>query len=436
MNSSATLRAVQKNVAVLTTKRNFFAGSSQHQEDGGGGGGSRSGGGGYQRLGQSLAAAATAAAIVTAVNDRVYVHAKEEETNQANGNQQILADNRIRQFKPPDQIFNYFASYMLASKGRREMMMTPLEFYSSITPDCSRQVGAGAGKHVEINEKDIKANQIKVVQSPVDNSVLNKIGKCGLLTYSDYGVLLALLSTPRRYIDTAFNIFDVTGSGTIGAKEFAFVSTKMALKLGGFGSYTDLDQEEILASSSGLLNYLFGVDRKKEVTKEQFKKLQTDLLGEIIKLEFMEYDKSDSGKISEADFVKFLLKNGKITPKRKAMLIKRVEAKWPSKGRGVSLKSFKNFFYVLAAGVEIERALFFLDVEMIGVDKDEFRKISSWVCGLETSDHIVEVLFTLLDEDEDGRLQREEMGPVLLDWRQARGYDKMSIGVRLGEIRI
>ena len=43
------------------------------------------------------------------------------------------------------------------------MMMTPLEFYSSITPDCSRQVGAGAGKHVEINEKDIKANQVEKI---------------------------------------------------------------------------------------------------------------------------------------------------------------------------------------------------------------------------------------------------------------------------------
>ena len=30
---------------------------------------------------------------------------------------------------------------------------------------------------------------------------------------------------------------------------------------------------------SGLLNYLFGVDRKKEVTKEQFKKLQTGKLN-------------------------------------------------------------------------------------------------------------------------------------------------------------
>ena len=44
---------------------------------------------------------------------------------------------------------------------------------------------------------------------------------------------------------------DVTGDGSIEAKEFAYVSTKMAHKAGGFGSYTQLDQEEILASNSG-----------------------------------------------------------------------------------------------------------------------------------------------------------------------------------------
>ena len=39
-------------------------------------------------------------------------------------------------------------------------------------------------------------------------------------------------------------MFDVTGDGHIEAKEFAFVSTKMAHKSGGFGSYTDTDQEK------------------------------------------------------------------------------------------------------------------------------------------------------------------------------------------------
>jgi Ca2+-binding EF-hand superfamily protein len=120
-----------------------------------------------------------------------------------------------------------------------------------------------------------------------------------------------------KYVSTIFNLFDVTGDGEVEVKEFAYVSTKMAHKSGGFGSYTDLDQAEVLTSSSGLLNYLFGKNRDGTLTKEKFCKLQNDLLEEIIELEFKEYDKGNTGRISEADFVKFLLKNGKLTPKKR-----------------------------------------------------------------------------------------------------------------------
>jgi len=117
-------------------------------------------------------------------------------------------------------------------------------------------------------------------------------------------------------------------------------------------------------------------------------------------------------------------------------MLKRVEKTWPSKARGISLPSFKNLFYVLAGGGELERALFFLDVEGIGVDVDEFRKISSWVSQKTLSDHVAEVLYVLLDDDGDKRFNKEEIGPVLFDWRQSRGFDKGSIHVNMGQLRI
>jgi len=444
MRSLRTLRAVVRprpnNVAVLANKHSTLAGWKRGEEGGDGDSGNSSGSAAGIQFTNMAAAAAAAAIVAAAVNDRLTVSAKEDKDDI------IYIENRVRQFSAPDAIFNYFASYLFvgpkdgkkqsSGKGRRAMMMTPLEFYAAITPDCRRLNGVGAGVHVEITEEEIKQNKMDVDRSPVGESILNQIGDLGLLSYSDYCFLLSLLSTPRRYIETQFNLFDVNGNEHIGAKEFAYVSSKMAHRPGGFGSYTDEDQDEIMASSSGLLNYLFGIKRDKVVSKEHFKKLQTELLGEIIELEFMEYDKDNSGRISEADFVKFLLKYGRITTKKRSSLIKRVESKWPSKGRGISLASFKKFFYVLAGGVELERALFFLDVEGIGVDKEEFRRISSWVSGTDTSDHIVEVIFTLLDADEDGRLQCDELSPVLMDWRHARGYDKGGIRVSLGEIRI
>jgi len=344
-------------------------------------------------------------------------------------------DNRVRQYQTPDNVFSYFASLQLVNKfGRKTTMMSPMDFYSSITPDCVIHPGCGSGIYEQIVEQHLE--KLMLDKSPIENSVLNEIGVNGLLSYSDYCFLLTLLATPPRFIDTAFNMFDVTGDEMIAPKEFAYVCTKMAHKAGGFGTYTDIDQAEILGSNSGLLNYLFGKDRKKSLTREGFTKFQADLLDEIVQLEFRQYDPDCSGRISEKDFCCFLLKRTKVPPKQRAMMLKRVEKIWPSKGRGISLPSFKNFFCVLAGGLELERGLFFLDVEGIGVDLEEFRKVCSWVSRQELSDHIAEVVFVMLDDQGSGRIFKEAVGPVLFDWRQPRGYDKGSIHVSMGQLTI
>jgi len=383
--------------------------------------------------------AASAAVLAYKINqerESVQLHAKEASTKLPEITaEQISFDNRVRQFGTPDQIFNYFSSIQLVNKfGQKTVMMSPMDFYSSITPDCSIHPGAGSGIYEEITEERLPKTRLD--KSPAKNSVLNVIGENGLISYNDYCFLLALLATPTRFIETAFNVFDVTGDGKIEVKEFAFVSTKLAYKAGGYGSYTDVDQAAVLASNSGLLNYLFGKNRDKPCDKAAFRKLQQDLLEEIIHVEFDEYDKDKSGRISEEDFCKFLLKKSKVPPAQKTRMLKRVKQIWPSKARGVSFASFKNFFLVLASGAELERGLFFLDVENIGVDLEEFRKVASWVSGTELSDHIAEVVFVLLDDQGQGRIFKENLGPLLFDWRQPRGYDKSSIHIQLGNLKI
>merc|ERR1712055_307846 len=346
-------------------------------------------------------------------------------------------ENRVRMFMSRDKIFNYFASFQhISQTGRKDMMMTPLDFYASITPDCSLAFGTGSGVHVDVTDKEVNSGDYYWGKSAALDSLLNKVGEQGLLSYADYCFLLSLLSTPKRFIETAFNLFDVTGDGHINAKEFAYVSSKLAAKSGGFGAYSATDQEEILASSSGLLNFLFGKDRKGKLDRNGFVKFHSDLMEEVIQLEFSEYDKTTSGRISERDLCHFLLKNSKIPPKKQAAMLKRVEKVWPSKARGISLPSFRNLFSALSSGAELERALFFLDVENIGVDMEEFRKVSSWVTQQELSDHVAKVLFVLIGGDEKGRILKEEISPVLGEWRFSRGFDKGSLQVSLGQLRI
>ena len=91
-----------------------------------------------------------------------------------------------------------------------------MDFFSAITPDCSIHPGAGSGVYEEISQQKLKT--LRLDKSPVKASILNEIGKNGLISYTDYCFLLSLLSTPIRFVDTAFNLFDLTGNEQINAK--------------------------------------------------------------------------------------------------------------------------------------------------------------------------------------------------------------------------
>ena len=91
-----------------------------------------------------------------------------------------------------------------------------MDFFSAITPDCSIHKAAGSGVYEEISQEKLKT--LRLDKSPVQESILNEIGAHGLISYSDYCFLLSLLSTPIRFVDTAFNLFDLTGDEQINAK--------------------------------------------------------------------------------------------------------------------------------------------------------------------------------------------------------------------------
>jgi len=373
------------------------------------------------------------------INKTTYHAVGVDEMDEATKREIVEEENRVRQHSPPDKVFHYFASYQVVDKnGNKTIMMSPLDFYNAITPNSTLSHACGAGVYTEIMEEELSEVTAKLEQAPDPDkdSVLNAIGKMGLFSYSDFCVLQTLLSTPKRYIDTAFQLFDVTGEGSICAKEFAYVSTYMSYKLGGFGQYTEVDQSEILESKSGLLNYLFGQDRQGGVTKEQFYKLQSNLLDEIIELQFLEYDPERTGRISEVTFCKFLLQHAKLTSKKKKEMLKRVEKRWPVQGRGISYPTFQNIYHVLAGGADLERALFYLDVEGIGIDIDEFKKISSWVSQKAPSLHCADVMFVLLDDNGDGRLYQDTLSPVLFEWRHSRGFDKGAISIIMGQLKV
>ena len=75
-------------------------------------------------------------------------------------------------------------------------------------------------------------------------------------------------------------------------------------------------------------------------------------------------------------------------------MIKRVAEEFKGENaKGVSFDSFLTFYNVLFGGADLERAMFFLDKEHMGVTRDEFIKVANWVVGVDVDPHVVEVNF-------------------------------------------
>ena len=67
---------------------------------------------------------------------------------------------------------------------------------------------------------------------------------------------------------------------------------------------------------------------------------------------------------------------------------------------------------------------------------EEFMKIARWVADSEISPHMVELIYVLLDDDEDGSLSIKEFSPVLFQWRKSRGFQHQNIQIEMGKLKI
>ena len=195
------------------------------------------------------------------------------------------------------------------------------------------------------------------------------------------------------------------------------------------------DPEELLTSQkSGLVKYLFGDDLTGEINKETFKKLQDKLIDDVLELEFTRYNKKNE-KMTEEDFARHMLYTSSLTNKKREKMLARVSKKYKGQGPGISLSSFKTFYNVLFGGADLERAMFYLDTEGRGVNRQEFSKIAAWVCNQELDPHVVDVIYTLLDEDGDENLSTREFNPILFQWRHSRGFQKGSLAMSVGSLK-
>merc|ERR1711997_438086 len=82
---------------------------------------------------------------------------------------------------------------------------------------------------------------------------------------------------------------------------------------------------------------------------------------------------SKAEKMTEEDFCRHMLYTSSLTSKKKEKMLARVSKRFKGQGPGISFTSFKNFYNVLFGGADLERAMFYLDTEGRGVNREIYQ---------------------------------------------------------------
>ncbi|XP_050513201.1 calcium uptake protein 1 homolog, mitochondrial isoform X6 [Diabrotica virgifera virgifera] len=338
----------------------------------------------------------------------------------------IEYENRMRAYSTPDKIFRYFATVKLLYHDVTEVFMTPDDFLRAITPGMKQPDGLGLDQYRRYDPKHgVQTVHQKLELTLDEDSIFYKLGSSGLITFSDYIFLLTVLSTSRRHFEIAFRMFDLNGDGDVDCEEFEKVATLIRQQTSIGSRHRDHANtgNTFKGVNSALTTYFFGPTLKQKLTIEKFLEFQEKLQKEILSLEFQRKTPDENGNISEADFTELLLAYAGYPQKKKARMLKRVKKTFRDHGQGISRQDYLNFFHFLNNINDVDTALTFYHIAGASIDQQTLKHVAKTVAHVDLSDHVIHVVFTIFDENQDGQLSNKEFIAVMKN-RLLRGLEK------------
>ncbi|CAH1105263.1 unnamed protein product [Psylliodes chrysocephalus] len=336
----------------------------------------------------------------------------------------IEYENRIRHYSTPDKVFRYFATLQVQGPtvDQHEIYMTPDDFLRSMTPGLKQPDGLGLDQYRRYDPKTVHQ---KLELTLDEDSIFYKLGSSGLITFSDYIFLLTVLSTSRRHFEIAFRMFDLNGDGDVDCEEFEKVATLIRQQTSIGSRHRDHANtgNTFKGVNSALTTFFFGPSLKQKLTIEKFLEFQEKLQKEILSLEFQRKAPNENGNISEADFTELLLAYAGYPQKKKARMLKRVKKTFRDHGQGISRDDYLNFFHFLNNINDVDTALTFYHIAGASIDQQTLKHVAKTVAHVDLSDHVIHVVFTIFDENQDGQLSNKEFIAVMKN-RLLRGLEK------------
>ncbi|XP_016964389.1 calcium uptake protein 1 homolog, mitochondrial isoform X1 [Drosophila biarmipes] len=334
----------------------------------------------------------------------------------------IEYENRIRQFSTPDKIFRYFATVRLQDATQTIVCMTPEDFLRSIYPGIKQPDGLGLDQYRRYDPKSV-GEQLNLHLEK--NSIFYKLGSYGLITFSDYIFLLTVLSISRRHFEIAFRMFDLNGDGDVDCEEFEMVATLVRQQTSMGTRHRDHANtgNTFKGVNSALITYFFGPNMDEKLTIEKFLDFQEQLQKEILSLEFERKEPNEEGNITEADFAELLLAYAGYPLKKKQKKLKRVKRRFRDHGKGISKQDYLDFFHFLNNVNDVDTALTFYHIAGASIDQQTLQHVAKTVAMVNLSDHVVDVVFTIFDENNDNQLSNKEFISVMKN-RVQRGLEK------------
>ncbi|WKY03671.1 hypothetical protein Q1695_004989 [Nippostrongylus brasiliensis] len=338
----------------------------------------------------------------------------------------IEYEDRIRLYSTPDKIFRYFATLKVMDKndesGRTfEVFMTPEDFLRSFTPGVMqpRKYGLDSFKIYQPEKHKHKFSDT--------SSIFYKLGENGLISFSDYLFLMTLLSTSPTDFALAFKIFDINGDGELDKEEFLKVQHLIMSQTTVGQRHRDHitpNSSFSVQSNSALERYFFGKDGKEKLSASKFLEFQERLYNDILRMEFGRRDALDGvdGLIGETSFGELLLMHAQIPEKRQKTMLKRLKKKFKN-SQGITFEETRAFFQFLYHIEAVDMALHFHRMAGLPVDAKLLKRVARKITNVDLSDHVIDVVITLFDDNMDGKLSNNEMVAVMRR-RMRRGLER------------